>query len=320
MFVRDLRSGTTQLVSVAADGTQANSDSFGPAISADGRYVAFDSLASNLVPGDTNDHSDVFVRDRRSGTTQLVSVATDGTQANSDSFDPAISADGRYVAFGSDASNLVPGDTNGTDEVFVRDRRSGTTQLVSVATGGTQANGRSFIPAISADGRYVVFGSDASNLVPGDTNGTDEVFVRDLRSGTTQRVSVATGGTQANSDSFSPAISADGRYVAFDSDASNLVPGDTNHHADVFVRDLRSGTTQLVSVATDGTQANGNSSYEPAISADGRYVAFGSDASNLVPGDTNENSDVFVRDRQSGTTQRVSVATDGTQANAAWQL
>ena len=318
VFVRDLRSGTTERVSVATDGSQGNSYSESPAISADGRYVAFVSGASNLVPGHPNDFEDVFVRDRQSGTTQRVNVATDGTEANNGSFSPAISADGRYVAFESYGSNLVPGDTNDLGDVFVRDLRSGTTQRVSVATDGTQGNrlsGGHFGPAISADGRYVAFESAASNLVAGDTNHTTDVFVRDLRSGTTQRVSVATGGTQANRNSDSPAISADGRYVAFDSYGSNLVPGDTNENYDVFVRDRQSGTTERVSVATDGTQAN-NDNYSPAISADGRYVTFQSDASNLVPGDTNGTWDVFVRDRQSGTTQRVNVATDGTQANS----
>ena len=182
----------------------------------------------------------------------------------------------------------------------MRDLRSGTTRRVSVAGDGTQANDPSYSSAISADGRYVAFQSDASNLVPGDTNQARDVFVRDLRSGTTRRVSVATGGTQANDPSYSPAISADGRYVAFESNASNLVTGDTNHSFDVFVRDFRSGTTQRVSVASDGTQANGDS-YGQAISADGRYVTFDSDASNLVPGDTNHRTDVFVHDRRSST-------------------
>ena len=319
VFVRDLRSGTTERVSVATDGTQANSDSLIPAISADGRYVAFMSDASNLVPGDTNEGWDVFVRDLRSGTTRRVSVATGGTQASlfsgSGSGSPAISGDGRYVAFDSEASNLVPGDTNRTNDVFVRDLRSGTTQRVSLAADGTQGNDYSEYPAISADGRYVAFESDASNLVPGDTNEGWDVFVRDLRSGTTELVSVATNGTQANSYSSAPAISADGRYVAFWSGASNLVPGDTNEHYDVFVRDRQLGTTDRVSVASNGTQANGDSAF-PAISADGRYVTFESEASNVVPGDTNHARDVFVRDLRSGTTERVSVATDGTQANS----
>jgi Tol biopolymer transport system component len=316
VFVRDRRAGTTQRVSVATDGSQGNGFSYDPAISADGRYVAFDSYASSLVPGDTNGDSDVFVRDRRLGTTQRVSVATNGSQGNGDSASPAISADGRYVAFSSDASNLVPGDTNGALDVFVRDRRSGTTQRVSVATDGSQANGGS--PAISADGRYVAFTSVASNLVPGDTNGFEDVFVRDLKSGTTRRVSVATDGSQGNNDSsVRPAISADGRYVAFESYASNLVPGDTNGLE--FVRDLRLDTTRQVDVAADGGQPNGLSFF-PAISADGRYVAFESYASNLVPGDTNHSADVFVRDLKLSppppsnkfTVSRIKTETDGT--------
>jgi Tol biopolymer transport system component len=237
----------------------------------------------------------VYVRDLRSGTTQLVSVPADGTSANRDSYNPTISADGRYVAFVSDASNLVPGDTNDRADVFVRYLRSGTTQRVSVATNGAQANNYNEYPAISAGGRYVAFVSDASNLVPGDTNDQPDVFVRDLQLGTTQRVSVATDGTQANSDSEYPAISADGRYVAFQSRASNLVPGDTNHRRDVFLRDPQSGTTERLSVAAHGRQTNGRSTH-PVISADGRYVAFQSGASNLVPGDTNDRADVFVRE------------------------
>ncbi len=233
VFVRDRLAGVTRRVSVGAGG-QANSESFGPAISADGRFVAFYSYASNLVAGDTNGRSDVFVRDRLAGVTRRVSVGAGG-QANSDSFGPAISADGRFVAFDSSASNLVVGDTNGTFDVFVRDRLAGVTRRVSVGAGG-QANSDSLSPAISADGRFVAFESNASNLVAGDTNATDDVFVRDRLAGVTRRVSVGAGG-QANSSSGSPAISANGRSVAYTSNASNLVRGDTNGAQDVFVRD-----------------------------------------------------------------------------------
>jgi archaellum component FlaF (FlaF/FlaG flagellin family) len=218
------------------------------------------------------------------------------------------------VTFASDASNLVPGDTNNHDDVFVRDLGLGTTQRVSVATNGTQANSDSGNPAISADGRYVTFQSYASNLVPGDTNHRTDVFVRDLRSGTTRLVSVASNGSQGNEFSGDPAISADGRYVAFDSQASNPPVSDTS--GAVFVRDLRSGTTRLVSVVTNGSQDSGGS---PAISADGRYVAFESIASNLMPGDTNHNADVFVRDLKAHpppsnkfTVSRIKTRADGT--------
>jgi Tol biopolymer transport system component len=299
VFVRDRQSGTTERVSVATGGTQGNNYSCAPLISADGRYIAFTSYAFDLVPGDTNGFADVFVRDRQSGTTQRVSVDSGGAQGNRDSGGTSISADGRYVAFSSEASNLVSGDTNGFFDVFVRDRQNATTERVSVDSGGAQGNGNSARASISADGRYVAFKSIATNLVPGDTNALDDVFVRDRQSGTTERVSVDSGGAQGNANSedyCSPSISADGRYVAFGSYATNLVPGDTNGFTDVFVRDRQSATTERVSVNSGGAQGN-SYSLSPSISADGRYVAFDSSATNLVPGDTNGLYDVFVRDR-----------------------
>jgi Tol biopolymer transport system component len=305
--------GTTERLSVSSAGEQGDGPSAAPAISAEGRFVVFSSSASNLVPGDTNGHIDVFVRDRDSGTTERVSVSSAGEQGNSISGMPAISADGRYVAFWSQAYNLVPGDTNGYPDVFVRDRVSGTTQRVSMSSAGEQGNYDSLWPSISADGRFVAFMSQASNLVPGDT-GYYDVFVRDRVSGTTERVSVSSAGEQGNGPSSDPAISADGRFVVFSSSASNLVPGDTNGHIDVFVRDQVSGTTERASVSSAGEQAS-YYSRDPAISADGRYVAFWSQAYNLVPGDTDGYNDVFVRDRVSGTTERVSVSTAGEQAS-----
>ena len=236
-------------VNVANDGTQGN-DSYVygacPAISADGRYVAFISSASNLVDGDTNGFADVFVRDRKTGTIERVSLADDGTQANASSALPEISADGRYVAFRSTASNLVPGDTNGFTDVFVYDREIGTIERVSVAADGTQGDNHSHASSISADGRYVSFASSDSNLVSGDTNNRRDVFVRDRQAGTTERVSVANNGMQGNDDSMSPSISADGRYVAFWSGASNLVPGDTNGGSDIFVYDRQTHSIERV--------------------------------------------------------------------------
>ncbi len=200
--------------------------------------MAFESNASNLVSGDTNGRPDVFVHDRQTGATERVSMASDGTQGNSDSGSPALSTDGRYVVFRSWATNLVPNDTNNMGDVFVHDRQTGETTLVSVASDGTQANRHSYSRSITFDGRYVVFYSDADNLVPGDTNGTWDVFVHDRQTGTTERVSVASDGTQPNNFSNDPAITDDGRYVAFRSDASNLAPGDTNGYEDIFVKDL----------------------------------------------------------------------------------
>ena len=359
--------GATTRVSVATVGTQANNDSDESAISGDDRYVAFDSTASNLVTGDTNGVQDVFVRDQVGGYTTRVSVGSGGAQANGVSNSPAISADGRYIAYQSLASNLVAGDTNSRSDVFVRDRVTGATTRVSVASDGTQANNLSQRPAISADGRYVAFSSDANNLVAGDTNGCDDVFVHDRATGATTRVNVATGGTQANENCFGGllnlevAISADGRYVAFDSTAGNLVAGGAASPRDVFVHDRVTGATIRVSVPSgspdfggsnspaisadgryvafvtvtdlfgdlynvyvhdrvtgtttqvlDGIQASDNTS-SPALSADGRYVAF--DSSD--PNSTNIFfQGVFVRDRVTGATTRVSVATNGTRANS----
>ena len=212
----------TSRESVGAGGAQGDGRSILPAISSDGRYVTFQSDAASLVAGDTNGVTDVFVHDRLTGTTERVSVDSAGAQGNGASSVPSISADGRYVAFLSDATNLVAGDTNGVSDVFVHDRTTGATERASVSTGGTQSDGGCGYVAISPDGRFVAFGSLAANLVSGDTNGTGDVFLRDRTTGTTERVSVTTGGAQGNNFSGSPAVSADGRYVAFESRASNL--------------------------------------------------------------------------------------------------
>ena len=304
--------GTTELVSVATGGAPADRGAFGgPAISQGGRFVAFATDASNLAPGDTNGTVDVFVRDRAAGTTERISVGPGGVQGNELSCCGAISADGRYVAFLSAATNLVPGDTNGANDIFVRDRRAGRTELVSVGPGGVQSNGGSCCVAISAAGRFVAFSSTATNLAPGGTGGFQQVFIRDRAAGTTERVSVGAGGAPANSFSESSAIAPGGRFVAFESFASNLVPGDTNRRRDVFVRDRVAGTTERVSVGAGGVHAN-QSSGAPTISAGGRFVAFASIATNLLPG---VRGGVFVRDRVAGTTELVSVGPGGAPAN-----
>jgi WD40-like Beta Propeller Repeat len=312
VFVRDRVADTTVRVSVVSGGEQGNNFSYGGPISADGRYVAFSSSASNLVSVDTNFSDDAFVRDLQSPTTQRVSLDSAGAEGNGDSYAWAISSDGRFVAFVSYASNLVSGDTNGWSDVFVRDRIAGTTERVSVDSGGVQGNSSSSSASISASGRYVAFDSLATNLIAGDSNGVTDVFVHDRQLGTTERVSVDAGGMQGNNVSYEPSISADGRCVAFSSFASNLVSGDTNGWADIFVRDRLASVTERMSVDSGGTQAN-NSCFEPSISPDGRHVAFSALASNLVPGDTNGNDDVFVRDRRTGTTERMSIDTAGAQ-------
>jgi Tol biopolymer transport system component len=314
VFVHDRQTGTTSRVSVRSNGHQGNNDSQAPLISAGGRYVAFISGASNLVPGDTNDTFDVFVHDRQTGTTSRVSVRSNGDQGNLTSGGGAsISADGRFVAFTSVASNLVPGDTNAQPDVFLHDRQTGKTTRVSVRSTADQANSNSYSPSISADGRYVAFQSNASNLITGDTNGADDIFVHNRQTGKTSRVSVRSNGNQADHVSWAPSISADGRFVAFASHA-HLVRGDTNDAADIFVHDRQTGKTTRVSVRSNADQANRRSD-EPSISANGRFVAFHSFASNLITGDTNHTVDVFVHDRTTGTTTRVSVRSNADQAN-----
>ena len=280
-----------------------------PAVSADGRYVAFASSAHDLVAGDTNRSIDVFVRDRGTGRTERVSVGTGGAQAGRSargSDQPAISGDGRYVAFRSTASNLVSGDTNRASDVFVRDRVAGTTVRVSVAGGGAQARGGSQRPAISTDGRVVGFVSAASNLVGSDTNFAVDVFVRDLAQGATERVSVSSAGRQSYVGftpdlAHRPSLSADGRLVAFASRSASLVRGDRNFAGDVFVRDRATSQTSLVSVDSAGAQRLLASSGAPSLSGDGRYVAFDS-AAALAAGDTDRSDDVYVRDRTAAST------------------
>ncbi len=355
VFVHDLQTSQTARVSVASDGTQANfrsGDFEAPAISSDGRHITFVSIASNLVMTDTNNQQDIFVHDQQTGQTILVSVDSNGGQGNLWAAKPAISGDGRFVAFVT-SSALVPGDTNGVADIFVHDRdfdEDGVfdergeinTVRVSVASDGTQANGTSGYTdiGISSDGRHVSFDSYATNLVPNDTNGQRDTFVhdRDLDNDgvfdepwaiSTVRVSVASNGIEGNGESTDSEISGDGRYVTFWSRASNLVPGDTqscpaSNCYDVFIHDRdQDGNgifdepgniwTELASVDSSEVQAN-NHSYFPAISEDSRFVAFYSLASNLVAGDTGW-VDIFVRDRVFGETRRASVSNSLGQAN-----
>jgi len=305
----------TSRLGVATDGTVAEWSNGYPKMTPDARFVVFSSRSRNLVPGDTNWASDVFLRDRLLGTTERVSLSDGGAEGSLESLVGVPTADGRCVAIIS-ASPLVVGDTNGKYDVFVRDRQSATTELVSVASNGVQSDTDTYgYLAISADGRYVAFTSAATNLVPGDTNGTWDVYVRDRQNGTTEVVDVTTGGRPGNAGAFQQSISPDGRYVAFFSPSTNLVAGDTNAAPDVFLRDRQTGATELVSLASSGAQGDDRCEYDTGISADGRLVAFESRATNLVAGDTNGRLDVFIRDRTNGTTERVSVGTGGEQAN-----
>ena len=306
IFVRNLLTNTTTRVSVDSAGNQGNSFSGSPSISADGRFVAFSSFGSNLVPGNTNTGpgNNIFVRDLLTNTTTRVSVNSPDQGQTFGSGSPSISSNGRFVAFVSGVSNVK----SGTSDIFVRDLLTNTITPVSVDSTGNQRKGFfSGNPSISADGRFVAFEStDSDQIFPGfnDSN-KQNIFVRDLSTNTTTDVSVDLAGNLGENFSGIPSISADGRFVAFRSFGSNLVPGDTNNQPDIFVRDLSTKTTTLVSVNSAGNQGNSSSGI-PAISADGRFVVFKSDASNFVPEDTNNQPDIFVRDLLTKTTTRVS--------------
>jgi Tol biopolymer transport system component len=323
--------GRTDAVSVSSAGEHANDHSYAPAISANSRYVAFQSYADNLTPDspgcarpagvpalDVGCVAQVFVHDRVTHATTLASVSSSGAAGDGNSVNPSISSDGRYVAFQSSAASLGAG---GNVQVFVRDRLTGVTERVSDAAGGSSW------PSISADGRYVAFmavtfdqGTANCSLAP-PTPCTTQIYVRDRMTQTTTRVSRGPRGELASGESNGPAMSADGTTVAFRSRATNLVPQDTDGLQDLFVYELRTGKTELVSVSTAGVKGNDNSGNVSNVgrrgpgyvSADGRYVAFQSEATNLVADDTNGTSDFFVRDRKLGTTVRVNLSSSGAQ-------
>jgi Tol biopolymer transport system component len=326
LYVRDLEAGTTTLVSRAGgtSGPAANGDSRDAHISADGRFVAFESSATNLSANDVNSSPDVFVRDLRAGTTTLVSRAGGPAGAPGDgaSNEPSISADGRFVAFASDALNLSDEDAAFAD-VFVRDLQAGTTTLVARATAtatadGPAADALSQSPSISADGRFVAFASAARNLSADDRDATGDVFVRDVQARTTtlaSRASDAAGGAAADQSAMWPSISGDGRFVAFASDAANL---DENNVSvtDIFVRDTQAGTTTLVSRASGpaGTPSDGASTF-PSISADGRFIAFES-AAGMLSDASAPGHHIYVRDHLASVTALVSRASGAAGAAA----
>jgi Tol biopolymer transport system component len=304
VFLRDRDRATTERISLSLAGGDANDVSGQPGVSSDARYIVFASHATNLVAGGTNGMAHVFVRDRSRGGTELISVSTSDQEANANCLNPSISDDGRYVAFESGATTLVPSDTNAKSDIFVRDRLNRITWRISNSYLGRESNGNSETPCMSSDGQWVAFASSASNLVPGDTNGFEDVFVCNVATGALERVNVSSSGMQGNIyDTKYPTISGDGRLVAFPAASDNLVPGDTGQ-SDIFVRDRWAGITERLSVPTGRGQSNGASNY-PSISSDGRFVAFFSAASNLAPGDTNVNPDIFIRDRHAAGSRSV---------------
>lgn len=320
----NLTPGNTFRASINNRAEQATDSSFLPAINSDGRYVAYWSLASNLVTGDTNGTSDVFFYDRAARATTRVSVSSNGTQATGDlgsSTPVAISSDGNFIAYSSGATNLVTGDTNGVRDIFLYERVTKKTSRVSLASNGIQGNNNSSSPVLSSDGRFIVYASSASNLVASDTNTKWDLFLYDNVNKRTTRVNVSSSGTQANGDVDyydNASISGDGRFVAYASSATNLVSGDNNGKWDIFLYDVANKTTSRVSVSSAGLQGNGDSGFyydSPSLSANGRFVAYTSSASNLVSGDNNGVSDIFVYDTANKTTRRVSVNSSGQQAN-----
>ena len=301
VFVAEVASGAIELISRGIDGPANGVSSFAR-LSGDGRYVVFQSRASNLVPDDGNGVTDVFLYDRVTHEMRRVSVGSDGSATDGPSITPTISDDGRYVAFASRATNLVaPAPSGAFEQIYVADWRTQSVQLASVNDQGQAANGISFLPDLTADGGQVAFKSEAFNLVPNDTNGEPDVFVRDLTANATQRVSVDDFGNQSNGLSGGPGISADGRFVAFISFASNFVPDDGNGLSDVYVYDRfppgrSQGLIARVTVAIDnfGEPNGGVADFPVSMSADGRWIGFASAASNLVPNDDNNDLDAFL--------------------------
>lgn len=335
VYVRDLKIGKTTLVSRNRFGTgSGNQDSYSPVISGNGRFVAFFSYATDLVPDqDNNNNGDVFVRDLQLGTTRLVSISRDGIHsAEQFSFRPIISADGATIVFQSYAGDLVDNDNNQALDLFARDLQTGTTTCVSVDRNGVPTGNQTALsldsqPVVSGDGRYVAFSSSSNNLVDNDTvcdgncngtNGLEDVFVRDLFHRETVLVSInRTGANGGNARSHSPSISADGRRVAFRSFATDLGNNDTTPQPDIYVRDLAAGSTELVSVNMSGTNGGGNGAVGmtqnlPLISGNGRFVAFRSAAIDLTPNKQDAATfDVFVRDLEHSQTTLASVNLNG---------
>jgi len=320
LFQRELATGITKRLNIATDGTQVTGLLLGYSVSSNGRYIAFSTLAPGLVTEDTNSFYDIFLRDTLNNTTTRISNGINNALTNESSAYPTISSDGRYVAYESFATNIVANDTNIARDVFVYDRTTATTTRLSIGIAGVQSNAQSYNAVISGDSSAVAFFSEATNLVPGDTNAVGDVFVRNIAAGTTAIVSVSTSGALGDgiSGTNDISISQNGKVIAFDSLATNLVTGDTNARLDVFLRDITvpaSPTTTRVSVGAGGVQGNG-SSFLDVITPDGNSVLFDSNATNLVSGDTNANYDVFLYNRASGTTTRVSLGVGDVQGNS----
>ena len=317
IYRKDMMTGDIELASTRLDmlpNFTGSSDSNEAAINADGQFVAFSSNANNLTLNDTNTFQDIFIMNRQLGLNELVSVTPDGIAANGTSNSPSLSRDARFVAFVSQATNLVANDTNNSHDIFVKDRSNGSVMRANTLPNGQVSNGSAGLPFLSGDGSRMAFASNAFDLYAGDNNSQSDVFVKDLVGGGVTIVSATASGLVGNGMSTNPIMSEDGRYVLFRSMASNLVPGDNNGTWDLFVKDLLSNAIVCVSQTPIGQTANGQSA-SGWISPDGRWVAFSSSASDLVPNDVNNQTDVFLRDLLTGNITLVSQSSTGGAAD-----
>ncbi len=311
IFLSEVETGEITRINTGPAGQQTDSYSGRPQISSDGRYVVYYNTSDVILEEDANGFTDIYLFDRETGANELVSLSSTGAQGNDDSFFARLTDDGRYVVFTSDASNLVPGDTNGLKDVFVRDRQLGETYRVSVSSSGAEADDEPYTASISNDGRFVTFDNDATNLVAGGTTGF-EVYLHDRVTAETTLVSSGLGGQGGDGTSWKTRISGDGKWLTFESRASDLVVGDVNGAKDIFLYDVQSGQTSLVSVNGAGEQGD-DGSETPSISDDGRYISYASRADNLVAGVISEGSDqnAFVYDRMTGTVTLASIGPQG---------
>ncbi|GAB7036524.1 MULTISPECIES: TolB family protein [Catenuloplanes] len=309
--------GASERLNVTSAGVGTPEPSEPASISDDGRFAVFDSYAPGLVPGDTNEVADVFLRDRALGTTDRVAFRHDGTEPAEAADLPVISGDGRHLLFRTLDAGIVPGDTNRRKDLFVRDRLTGVTGRVTLTPAGAEPNAHAAAPAISADGRFVAYESPATNMGVVDRNGPryPDVYLHDRETGTTELVSVAPGGGTGDSSSVAPRVSDDGRYVGFQSFATDLVADGGG--AGYFVRDRWTGTTVRASLDSAGAPVADVMS--PILSGDGRYVTFGTTSTGVVPGDTDDDPDVYLRDLVAGTTELISGTPSGAPAGG-WSL
>ena len=320
IFWKDRMTGQVRLASTNAHGEEAEDGCGNPTVSADGRFVCFNTGSDNMHPEDDNSYGDVFVKDLKTGRVEWISQAPDGSENDDGSANAFITPSGRHVVFQSGSENLDPdGDANGGDrDIFVKDRKTGALMRVSEKADGTQANNDCYNPAITPDGRFVSFKSYSNNLVSDDTNNRSDIFVKDRKTGEVERISTSDN-DEEEGDGYCGChhLSDDGRYVIFRSSSSNLVPGDNNGYYDVFVKDRRTGATERVSVAADGSEANSQSG-GVWISGTGRFACFWSGATNLlgqIADKKRYDYQIFVKDRKTGAIARVSESAEGDPGN-----